>query len=336
LSKRESPELDTHTLWEYAIRSIGRKFTIRIQVNITSPAFVFLMCFLALPESLKVFTFMMIIGIISFGLVDEQRHRRQRHHSTTEGLASELLKRVMCCIIEGIKGGWYPLRNENTEHRIRNMDMNRKRNENSKQHELHRNRNRNRNRKTNQSIVNLIRKALRRNHRSGLQPSWGSTLPKSILSNTPLSINSNKIYENNKKMLDNEDSVRGGSSSGRQRARDTDKETTQTTTTKESYPEQQLISALTLFPLPHQMRATYFDGTDVMDFVIQWEDLTMDWKDGLRIKKVPLYCEKMVGRYVKTLETYIKRDNWERFVKELKEKYKEDDTEQKRNIESYL
>jgi len=312
-----------------------------IQVNITSSAFVFLTCFLALPESLKVFTFMMVVGIISLGLVDEQRHS-----STTEGLASELLKRVMCCIIEGIKGGWYQARNEHTENRIRNTDTENRirntdrehrnqarntehtnRNGHSKQHAQQQwNRNRNRNRKTNRSIANLIRKALRRNNRSGLQPSWRSTLP----------TNSNKIYEKNKKMSDNEDSGRGGgSSSGRQRTKDTGKETAQTTT-KESYPEQQLMSALTLFPLPHQMGAPYFDGTDVTDFVIQWEDLTMDWKDGLRIKKVPLYCEKMVGRYVKTLESYIKGDNWERFVKELKEKYKEDDTEQKRNTEAYL
>jgi len=280
-----------------------------IQVNITSPVFVFLTYFLALPESLKVFIFMIVVGIISLGLVDEQRH--QRHSSTTGGLANELLKRVMCCIIEGIKGGWYPPRNEHhqdTEHTIRNTYME-NRNGHWKQHELHRYWHRNRNRKTDQSIANLIHKALRRNNRSGLHPSWGSTLPKSILSNTPLSINSNKIYEKNKKMLDNEDSDRGGrSSSGRQHAKDTGKETTQTTT-KESYPEQQLISALTLFPLPHQMGAPYFDGTDITDFVIQWEDLTMDWKDGLRIKKVPLYCEKMVGRYVKTLESYIKGDN---------------------------
>jgi len=55
----------------------------------------------------------------------------------------------------------------------------------------------------------------------------------------------------------------------------------------------------------------------------------MDWKDRLRIKKVPLYCEKRLSRYIKTLETYIKEDSWERFVKELKEKYKEDDIEQK-------
>ena len=141
------------------IRSIGGKFTMGIQVNIMSPAFVFLTCFLALLEILKVFTFMMVIGIISLGLMDEQCH--QRHHSIIKGLTSELLKRVMCCIIEGIKGEWYPLRNEHTEHRntIRNTDIEKnKRNKqkNSKQHKLHRHRNR----KTNKSIANLICKAL--------------------------------------------------------------------------------------------------------------------------------------------------------------------------------
>jgi len=46
-----------------------------IHVNITSPVFVFLTCFLALPESLKIFTFIMDIaaimvrfGITSLGL----------------------------------------------------------------------------------------------------------------------------------------------------------------------------------------------------------------------------------------------------------------------------
>jgi len=45
-----------------------------IQVNITSPVFVFFICILALLKSLKVFTFMMVIGIIWLGLVAEQRH----------------------------------------------------------------------------------------------------------------------------------------------------------------------------------------------------------------------------------------------------------------------
>jgi len=233
----------------------------------------------------------------------------------------------MCSIIKGIKGGWYPPRNEHTEHQARNTEHT-NRNGHSKQHAQQQ---WNWNWKTNRSITNLIRKALRRNNRSGLQPSWGSTLPKSILSNTPLSINSNKIYKNNKKMSDNEDSVRGGSSSGKQRAKDTGAQTT----TKQSYPEQ-LTSALSLFPLPHQMGAPYFDGTDVTDFVIQWEDLTIDWTDGLKIKKVPLYCEKMVGKYVKTLESYIEGDSWQRFANELKTEYKDNDMEQKGNTEAFL
>jgi len=120
------------------IRSIGGKFTRDIHVNITSPVFVFLTCFLAFPESLKIFTFIMDIvaimvrlGITSLGL-DEQRHQRQRHSSTTEGLASELLKRVMCSIIAGIKGGWYPPR---TEHQARNTHTEKnKRKGHSKQH----------------------------------------------------------------------------------------------------------------------------------------------------------------------------------------------------------
>jgi len=40
-----------------------------------------------------------------------------------------------------------------------------------------------------------------------------------------------------------------------------------------------MTSALTLFPLPHQMGAPFFDGKDVSDFILQWEDLTMDWLD---------------------------------------------------------
>jgi len=39
---------------------------------------------------------------------------------------------------------------------------------------------------------------------------------------------------------------------------------------------------------------------------------------------------------VKTLESYIEGDSWERFATELKTEYKNDDTEQKRNTEAYL
>jgi len=73
----------------------------------------------------------------------------------------------------------------------------------------------------NRSMTNLIGKALRRNNRLGLQPSWGSTLLKSILLNTSLLINSNRNYENNKKMLDNKDAGRSRSSSEKQHVKDT-------------------------------------------------------------------------------------------------------------------
>jgi len=97
-----------------------------------------------------------------------------------------------------------------------------------------------------------------------------------------------------------------------------------------------ITSALTLFPLPHQMGALFFDGKDVSDFILQWEDLTIDWLDGLRIKKVPLCCEKIIGKYVKTLGTYIRGNNWEGFVAELKSEFKDDDSEQQHNTEAFL
>ena len=32
----------------------------------------------------------------------------------------------------------------------------------------------------------------------------------------------------------------------------------------------------------------FVNGIDVSDFVVEWEDLTMDWTDGQGIQKVPL------------------------------------------------
>jgi len=84
------------------------------------------------------------------------------------------------------------------------------------------------------------------------------------------------------------------------------------------------------------MGAPYFDEKDVSDFILQWENLTMDWLDRLRIKKVLLYCEKIIGKYVKTLGTYIRSNNWERFVAELKSDFKDDNSEQQRNTEAFL
>jgi len=97
-----------------------------------------------------------------------------------------------------------------------------------------------------------------------------------------------------------------------------------------------ITSVLTLFPLPHQMGAPFFDEKDISDFILQWEDLTIDWLNGPHIKKVPLYCEKIIGKYVKTLGTYIRGNNWEGFVAELKSEFKDDDSEQQCNTEAFL
>jgi len=95
-------------------------------------------------------------------------------------------------------------------------------------------------------------------------------------------------------------------------------------------------SAISLFPLPHQMGAPYFDGKDVIDFIAHWEDLTIDWTDSQRIKKVPLYCENLIGKYLKTFETYVTGTSWNEFRAALITKFKEDDMEQKKNTETYL
>jgi len=116
------------------------------------------------------------------------------------------------------------------------------------------------------------------------------------------------------------------SSTGKMRERSTEDTTT----------PRPMTSALTLFPLPDQMGAPFFDGKNVSDFILQWRDLTMDWLDGPRITKAPLYCEKIIGKYVKTLATYICGNNWEGFVVELKSEFKDDDSEQQRNTEAFL
>ena len=97
-----------------------------------------------------------------------------------------------------------------------------------------------------------------------------------------------------------------------------------------------IASAVSLFPLPHQLGAPYFDGIDITDFLVQWEDLTMDWTDSQWIKKVLLYCEKMIGKYIKTLDTYMAGESWDDFSVTPKPEFKEDDAEQMRNTETFL
>ena len=94
-------------------------------------------------------------------------------------------------------------------------------------------------------------------------------------------------------------------------------------------------STLCLFPLPQQVGAPYFHGKDVTDFLIKWGDFTLDWSDDQRIKKIPLYSDELIGRYLKTWPSYTGRD-WDEFKDALLEEFKNDDEEQKTNTESYL
>jgi len=97
-----------------------------------------------------------------------------------------------------------------------------------------------------------------------------------------------------------------------------------------------MTSALSLFPLPHQLGAPYFDGINVTEFLARWEHLTMDWTDGQRIKKMPLYCKTTLGLYIKELDIYREGESWDDFTILLKSEFREDDSGQMRNTETYL
>ena len=94
-------------------------------------------------------------------------------------------------------------------------------------------------------------------------------------------------------------------------------------------------STLCPFPLPHQVGAPYFDGKNVTDFLIKWGDLTLDWSEGKRIKRIPVHSDKLIGRYLKTRPSYTGAD-WDEFNDALLEEFKDDDEEQKRSTEAYL
>jgi len=97
-----------------------------------------------------------------------------------------------------------------------------------------------------------------------------------------------------------------------------------------------ITSALSLFPLPHQLGAPYFDGINLTEFLARWEDPTMDWTDRQGSKKMPLYCETTLGLYIKELDIYGEGESWDDFNIVLKSEFREDDSDQMRNTETYL
>ena len=49
------------------------------------------------------------------------------------------------------------------------------------------------------------------------------------------------------------------------------------------------------FPFPGQRGAPYSDGRNVSKFLTNWEDLTIGWASTIKVKKIPLYCEDLLG-----------------------------------------
>lgn len=81
----------------------------------------------------------------------------------------------------------------------------------------------------------------------------------------------------------------------------------------------------TILPLPGQAGAPMFDGTDVSVFVYIWENLTLEWSDEQKIKRLVSYCDPMIGKYVKTYDVY-RTDDWEAFKARLIEDFKGSDS----------
>ena len=70
-----------------------------------------------------------------------------------------------------------------------------------------------------------------------------------------------------------------------------------------------------------------------------WEDLTLGWAHVLRVKKIPLYYDDLIGKYICTLDSYQevdRRTGWRDFKKSLLAEFKEEDQEQLMYTEVYL
>ena len=94
-----------------------------------------------------------------------------------------------------------------------------------------------------------------------------------------------------------------------------------------------------MFPFPGQRGAPFFDGKNVSKFFTNWEDLTIGWAPAIKVRKIPLYCEDLVGKYIRTLDTYQevdRRAGWKSFKKSMLAEFKDEDQEQLKCTEAYL
>ena len=90
-----------------------------------------------------------------------------------------------------------------------------------------------------------------------------------------------------------------------------------------------------LFLFPGQNGALYFDRRNITQFLTTWEDLTIDQLESIRIRKIPLYCKSIIGKYIRTLPSF-ERGNQASFNVEVLEEFKDDNKEQQKYTVAYL
>ena len=73
-------------------------------------------------------------------------------------------------------------------------------------------------------------------------------------------------------------------------------------------------------------------------FLMNWEDLTIGWAPSVKVRKIPLYCGNLVGKYIRTLTTYnqVNRRTEAEFQSSMMTEFKEEDDEQMRYTDVYL
>lgn len=90
-------------------------------------------------------------------------------------------------------------------------------------------------------------------------------------------------------------------------------------------------------PGPKTVGAPHFDGTNVTDFLEEWEIFCQDHglSQSMQVQRMPPYCDLFIGDYIKTLEEYIGRD-WKELCKTLRKQYLSQDSRQKYYSRAYL
>ena len=89
------------------------------------------------------------------------------------------------------------------------------------------------------------------------------------------------------------------------------------------------------FRFPGHNGAPFFEKKNITQFLTTWEDLTLDWPEGIKIRKIPLYCKSIMGKYIRTLLSF-ERGNWASFKVKVSEEFKDDDEKQQKYTVAYL